>query len=80
MEFWWSEIKSKSRRDQLSLPYALKKFKIEPGILDGHREKNEYSIFFKHNNSKYNFLLLEEPKPFNKWYKVIAIKIILFLK
>lgn len=80
LRFWWDEIKHKSRRDQLSLPYALKKFNIEPGIIKGHREANVYSFFSKHYHSKYNFLLQIEPKPFNRWHKAIAIKIILFLK
>jgi len=80
LDLWWSEIKYKSRRDQLSLPYSLKKFNIEPGIIEGRREKNVYTFFSKHHHSKYNFLSLSKPKPFNKWPKAIAIKIILFLK
>ena len=80
LDLWWSEIKNKSRRDQLSIPYALKKFNIDPGIIKGRREKNEFTFFSKHKHSKYNYLSLSKPKPFNKWSKAIAIKIILFLK
>ncbi len=29
--FWWDEIKNKSRRDQLSLPYSLKKYRMNTG-------------------------------------------------
>ena len=80
LELWWSEIKYKSRRDQLSLPYSLKKYNIEPGIIEGRRENNEFTFFSRHNHSKYNFLSLEKPKTFNKWSKALTIKIILFLK
>ncbi|WP_228851076.1 glycosyltransferase domain-containing protein [Aegicerativicinus sediminis] len=80
LKFWWKEIKTRSRRDQLSLPYALKMFKIEPGILQGCRDNNDYSIFFKHSHSSYNFLSLNKPKPFKKWNKIIAIKLIVWLK
>lgn len=80
LDLWWYEIRCKSRRDQISLPYALKKFHIEPGIMEGRREKNEYTIFSKHHHMKYNFLSLSEPKPFSKWHEAIAIKVIMFLK
>jgi hypothetical protein len=80
LQFWWMEIKLKSRRDQLSLPYTLKKFRINPGILEGNREKNGYARFSLHKHSKYNFLSSSKPKSYNKWYKAIAIKIILLLK
>ncbi|GAA4267996.1 glycosyltransferase domain-containing protein [Hyunsoonleella aestuarii] len=80
VNLWWHEIKHKSRRDQLSLPYALKKFNIEPGIMKGRREKNEYSFFSNHYHTKYNFLSSSTPKSFNKWHKSFTIKVILILK
>jgi len=80
LDLWWREIKYKSRRDQLSAPYSLKKFNIDPGIIEGRREKNEYTFFSKHNHSKYNFLSLSNPKPFNRWSKIIAIRLVKFIK
>tara|TARA_R110001583_G_scaffold70265_4_gene198907 strand:+ start:375 stop:1145 length:771 start_codon:yes stop_codon:yes gene_type:complete len=80
MEQWWTETKHYSRRDQISLPYCLKKNQIKPIIINGNIRDNKYSIFHSHKHSKYNFLTLGKSKPINKWFKAIAIKIILFLK
>lgn len=80
LDVWWGEIKLKTRRDQLSLPFALKKLNIEPGIIDGCGGKNEFTFFSKHNHSKYNFLSLNEPKPFNRLTKKTAVKLIKLIK
>jgi hypothetical protein len=77
---WWKEIKTKSRRDQLSLPYTLKAFNIQPAILEGRRNKNDYTFFSKHFHTAYNFLSSSIPKPHNRWQKAFAIKVIGILK
>ena len=50
---WWEEIKRHSRRDQISLPYALGKHKIQIGILKGERLDSPYVIYHEHNYDEY---------------------------
>lgn len=80
LNLWWDEIKNKSRRDQLSLPYSLKMFNIVPGIMLGSRTENNYSIFYKHKHSKYNFLSGKKSKRYSKSSKKIAIMLIKIIK
>lgn len=80
LNLWWNEIKNKSRRDQLSLPFSLRAFKVVPGITQGNRSNNPYSLFHGHKHSKYNFLSIEKPKGFNKTSKKIAIALIKLIK
>ena len=80
LDLWWTEIKNNSRRDQISLPYALSKYDLVPGLIDGDREKNPFAFFTPHKHHKYNFLSTKKPKKFNRTSKRIAIDIILFLK
>jgi hypothetical protein len=48
-EIWWSEICTGSRRDQLSLPYALRKSGIKWGILPiTHGVPNDYLVNTRH--------------------------------
>ena len=79
LDLWWNEIKNKSRRDQLSLPYSLKKFNITPGIIKGKREKNEYSIFNKHSYEQYLFLS-SKIKKYSSIKKRVVIKLIKLIK
>ena len=62
LKFWWTEVLNKSRRDQISLPVALKKYDIEFSFLSGYRNSNKYSLFSNHNYSQYNFLEKERKK------------------
>ncbi|TCK68827.1 uncharacterized protein DUF616 [Winogradskyella wandonensis] len=80
LEFWWNELKSKSRRDQISLPYALKKFNVIPGIIKGNREQNDYAIYSKHSHDNYGFLSRNDYKRSNSFTKRIIIKLIRLLK
>ncbi len=80
LNLWWDEIKFKSRRDQLSLPYFLNKFKIIPGIIEGCVRENKYSIFHSHNHSNYYFLSTGKSKPFYAWSKKISVSLIKFIK
>lgn len=45
-EFWWNEICTWSRRDQLSLPYCLWRFGIKPEIIAGVCRKG-FSPYFR---------------------------------
>jgi len=62
------------------LPYTLKAFNIQPAILEGRRNKNDYTFFSKHFHTAYNFLSSSMPKPHNRWQKAFAIKVIGILK
>ncbi|WP_298236986.1 glycosyltransferase domain-containing protein [uncultured Algibacter sp.] len=77
---WWIETKNYSRRDQISLSYCLKKFKIYPAIINGDIRHNKYSSFHRHKHFKYEFLRARREIFFFEKQKKIAIKIILFLK
>jgi len=76
---WWNEIKNKSRRDQLSLPYSLNKTNIFPNIIEGTVRDNLYSIFHKHSYEQYLFLSLKVKK-YNTIKKRIVIKLIKLIK
>ncbi len=80
LNLWWNEIKYKSRRDQLSLPYSLKEFKVVPGIMQGNRSENAYSLFHGHKHTKYNFLSIGKPKRFSSGKKKLAIALIKLIK
>lgn len=80
LDFWWNEIKLNSRRDQLSLPYSLQKFDINPGIIGDDIRNNKYSIFHYHKHSKYNFLSTNEPKKFYGISKKVAVDMIKVIK
>jgi hypothetical protein len=47
--FWHSEYKKGCKRDQISLPYALAKCGLKPGIIDGNIYNNEYFNFVRHS-------------------------------
>lgn len=76
---WFKEVKNNSRRDQISLPYVLKKHKTFPGILKGDRENNTYSIFHTHKHYQYHFASKTSKKP-NSIIKKHSITTILILK
>ncbi|MFB9077345.1 glycosyltransferase domain-containing protein [Flavobacterium procerum] len=80
LKLWWHEIRYKSRRDQLSLPYALKKNNINPAIIQGHRTENRYSLFYDHKHRNYNFLSTGQPKKFSVKLRKIAIHLIIRIK
>jgi len=80
LKLWWREIRYRSRRDQISLPYALKKFNINPGIIQGHRTENRYSLFYDHKHRNYLFLSTGKPKRFSIKLKKIAIHLIIMIK
>ena len=80
LNLWWNETKRYSRRDQISLPYCIKKIHIVPAIISGNIRKNKYSTFHQHKHSKYKFLTTSTEKPFVAVQKYIAIKTIAFLK
>lgn len=80
LNIWWNEIRNKSRRDQLSLPYALSVGQIEPHILNEDIRNNEYSIFHSHKHKTYNYISSNNPKPFSSFSKYLAIKMICLLK
>lgn len=50
---WWNEIENGSRRDQLSLPFALLKSKQKLGILSGSGHNNPYSQYIGHEYEHY---------------------------
>lgn len=56
-ELWWSEICRFSRRDQLSLPYALSKARLPMGIIPGNAQ------YMPHLNPKRN------GSRYFRWYK-----------
>lgn len=76
---WWNEIKNKSRRDQLSLQYALKRANILPNVIKGEVRDNLYSMFHKHNYEQYLFLSLKIKK-YKAIEKRVAIKLINLIK
>lgn len=80
LNFWWNELKAQTRRDQLSLPYVLKKFSLIPAILPGERYNNKFSSFSEHNHPNYAFISSKKNKVFNKYYGVIVIKLIKLIK
>lgn len=80
LNIWWDEIRDKSRRDQLSLPYALSVSQVEPIILNEDIRNNEYSFFHSHKHKSYNFISLNKPKPFSSFSKYLAIEMIRFFK
>lgn len=47
-QIWWRFVKNLSKRDQLSLCYALFKTKTKPGILEGNGFSNQYSVHTIH--------------------------------
>ncbi|WP_100615115.1 glycosyltransferase domain-containing protein [Confluentibacter citreus] len=79
INFWWKEIKMKSKRDQISLPYALKKFDIVPAIIEGNVRNNSYSVFHKHNY-RHSTFLRKKLKTFHSLKKKVAIKCIYIIK
>ncbi len=80
LSLWWNEIKNKSRRDQLSLPYALSVYNIQSNVVEENIWNNEYSIFHSHRYKAYNFLSREKPKGYSKASKKTAIFLIRLLK
>lgn len=80
INLWWQEIKLKSRRDQISLPYFLNKFNMIPGVIDGCVRENIYSVFHKHKHVNYCFLSTGKSKPFYGWSKKAAIMAIKLIK
>jgi hypothetical protein len=80
LDLWWNEIKHKTRRDQLSLPYSLKVLNIIPGIIPGDREQNTFSLFSLHKHSEYNFLSSKKPKYLEEFSIKVAIKLIKLIK
>lgn len=80
LNVWWSEIEHKSRRDQLSLPYALSAYNIQPYIIKDNIWNNYYSIFHKHKHKQYNFLSIGKPKDFNKISKKIVITLLKLIR
>ncbi|AFL81691.1 Protein of unknown function (DUF616) [Aequorivita sublithincola DSM 14238] len=78
--FWWNEIKSNSRRDQLSLPYALKKYNIRPGVIEGDIRNNKYSFFHQHKHREYRFLSTGKSKLVFEPSKFLTIKLIQLFK
>lgn len=54
MEDWYSEILSKSARDQLSLPYVMKKNEIYPDLINEHVFCNKWFQRYVHNKSMDN--------------------------
>ncbi|MDZ4149255.1 MAG: DUF616 domain-containing protein [Flavobacteriaceae bacterium] len=77
---WWNETRLRSRRDQLSLPFALLSNNVTPNILEVDIRCNEYSVFHQHKHKSYNFLSKETPNSYNPISKKIAIVFILLLK
>lgn len=80
LNLWWSEIKHKTRRDQLSLPYSLKVLNMIPGIIPGDREQNTFSLFSLHKHSEYNFMSSKKPKYFENFSRKVSIKLIKLIK
>lgn len=80
LNLWWNEIEQRSRRDQLSLPYALKVHNIQPIIIEDDIRDNDYSNFHNHKHKKYIFLSIGKPKGFNKTLKKLAIALIKLIK
>jgi hypothetical protein len=77
---WWNETLQNSRRDQMSLPYCLKKLKIIPEIISGDIRNNKYSLFGKHKHSKHKFISSNKNKSIFPFQKYVAIKAIVILK
>lgn len=50
---WWNEIEHGSRRDQLSLPFAVLKSGEEVGVLTGSGHDNLYSKYIGHQYEHY---------------------------
>lgn len=54
-EAWWDEIRHHSRRDQLSFPYVVWKYKFSPYLIDENVYKNDYFWVIKHaDHPKYS--------------------------
>ena len=47
-EYWWAEICTKSRRDQLSLPWVIWKLKINCKVIEMDIRNNQYFEFRNH--------------------------------
>lgn len=52
MEFWWSELKQNSRRDQLSFDYAVWKKKTKYIYIEGDSRKNKYFLRLPHQRKE----------------------------
>lgn len=48
MDAWWNEILKFTYRDQISLPYVVKKIGLKPDIADLYVYKNKYLKFYEH--------------------------------
>ena len=54
-EAWWNEICKHSRRDQLSLPYVLRKLDIEIFSIPGHVRNRNVDGFMLHRHIKADY-------------------------
>ena len=52
MEAWWSEYIAGSRRDQLSLPFALHQTKVNFDLIDKDVRRNEWFVWQPHYNQR----------------------------
>lgn len=84
---WWREVKSRSRRDQISLPYCAWKNNIQIGILEGRGVNNQFTSYLNHKlrdspiHKPYLRAIrkVEEQTPFLRLYASRIAKIIKLL-
>lgn len=79
-ETWWNEVIKHSRRDQISLVYAICKCQIKIGIIEGLIRVNIFSKFHKHLTKKYIFLSTGQSRPFSNRQKRVSLRMIKCLK
>lgn len=52
MELWWSEYVGGSKRDQISLPYALHQSDVVFDLIEDNVRRNEWFVWRKHYNQQ----------------------------
>ncbi|RPA68423.1 DUF616 domain-containing protein [Cyclobacteriaceae bacterium YHN15] len=81
-DIWWNEVLMYSKRDQLSLPYALFKSNTCVSIIPGHREVNEYAKFHGHVNSGYlfDYKRIKKSNYLQRIFAIIGIKFLILIQ
>ncbi len=78
-KIWWNQILNFSRRDQISIMYAIERSQIKTSSLIGRGVNNPYSIYIGHNKKHYDDTSIY--KLFNgSFIKKVVIAVLVKLK